>query len=233
VQGILQQASSLAREKRAERLGIKNQASIKNAVLRRANDWSQVRPEWGLAGCNAFVVAPRTRTLGVDLEGKAFLHSYSWQDDSNFGVLETIMTAPMIVTSWINLQYYASTVDNDRLGAGNKTLHNVTSGLGVFEGAGGDLRIGLPLQSVHDGNQYQHMPQRLNVIIEAPLQAVNDILEKHSNVKQLCDNEWILLLLMNHQGQISHRYTGDLQWEQLDLPQQQTRNSEKVELAVY
>ncbi len=62
------------------------------------------------------------------------------------------MTAPMVVTNWINLQYHASTVDNRRYGSGNKVLHNVVGGrLGVFEGNGGDLRIGLPLQSLHDG----------------------------------------------------------------------------------
>lgn len=123
------------------------------------------------------------------------------------------MTAPMIVTSWINLQYYASTVDNERLGAGNKTLHNVTAGLGVLEGATGDLRIGLPWQSVHDGKEYQHLPLRLNVIIEAPEEAVSEILNKHPNVKELFDNEWIALMILGDKGQISKRYAGDSQWE--------------------
>jgi uncharacterized protein len=35
------------------------------------------------------------------------------------------MTAPMIVTNWITMQDYASTVDNHRYGSGNKVLHNV------------------------------------------------------------------------------------------------------------
>ncbi len=55
-----------------------------------------------------------------------------------------IMTAPMVVTNWINLQYHASTVDPTRYGSGNTMLHNVVGGrIGVFEGNGGDLRIGM------------------------------------------------------------------------------------------
>ena len=105
--------------------------------------------------------------------------------DEGFGVLELIMTAPMVVTSWINLQYYASTVDNKTFGSGNKALHNVVGGLGVFEGHSGDLRTGLPWQSVHDGENFQHEPLRLNVIIEAPIEAMDAILTKHESVRQL------------------------------------------------
>jgi len=124
-----------------------------------------VRPEWGLAGCAAFIIAPRERTRGFDLAGRSFLHSYDWHQDEDFSVLALIMTAPMIVASWINLQYYASTVDNRFFGSGNKALHNVVGILGVLEGNGGDLRVGLPWQSVHDGEKYVHEPLRLTVLI--------------------------------------------------------------------
>ncbi|HBF20829.1 MAG TPA: DUF2309 domain-containing protein, partial [Cryomorphaceae bacterium] len=187
------------------------------AILRRSKDWAQVRPEWGLAGCSAFIVAPRSRTRGLDLGGKSFLHSYEWKKDGDFKILELIMTAPMVVTSWINLQYYASTVDNQYYGSGNKTLHNVTGGIGVLEGYAGDLRVGLPWQSVHDGNQFQHEPRKLSVVIEAPLEAMNRVLEKHPSVRNLCDNGWIYLLAMNVEGRVSHRYTGKLKWEALEM----------------
>jgi len=207
-------ASQAARKSRAPRLGIPD-ALAETFIMKRANDWSQVRPEWGLAGCSSFIIAPRSRTKGMDLEGKAFLHSYNWQSDEEFKLLETIMTAPMIVTSWINLQYYASTVDNKRLGAGNKTLHNVTAKLGVIEGSKGDLRIGLPYQSIHDGKNYQHQPLRLNVVIEAPKEAVGDIITKHSNLTELCDNNWITIMILNTDGRVSHRYAGNGNWEDL------------------
>jgi len=211
----LAKAGQAARMERAARLGIEKGANLDAAVLARSRDWSQVRPEWGLAGCHAFVVAPRRRTQGLDLGGRSFLHSYAWEQDEGFAVLELIMTAPMVVTSWINLQYYASTVDNRHFGSGNKTLHNITGGLGVLEGNTGNLRTGLPWQSVHDGEEYQHLPQRLNVIIEAPIEAMNGILAKHELVRQLCDHGWIQLLAMDEQGRVAHRYSGDLSWEAL------------------
>lgn len=135
------------------------------------------------------------------------------------------MTAPMVVTSWINLQYFASTTDTYKLGAGNKTLHNVTGAFGVFEGSGGDLKIGLPLQAVHSGEKFEHQPQRLNVVIAAPQSAINNILEKHEGLKQLCDNQWISILHLNDEGEIDSRYTHDLKWEttRTNLPVQQDK----------
>ncbi len=114
------------------------------ALMQRARDWSEVRPEWGLAGCKAFIAAPRGRSLGRSLEGRAFLHSYDWRQDKGFGVLELIITAPVVVASWISLQYYGSTVAPEAFGAGNKLLHNVVGGFGVLEGNGGPCASACP-----------------------------------------------------------------------------------------
>ena len=211
----LAMAGKATRTERSLRLTSGNVPQSDKAMMARSKDWAQLRPEWGLAGCSAFVVAPRGRTKGIDLEGKSFLHSYEWRKDTEFSVLELIMTAPMVVTSWINLQYYGSTVDNKNFGSGNKTLHNVTAGVGVLEGYSGDLRVGLPLQSIHDGEKFQHDPLRLNVIIEAPIEAMNNILKKHKGVKDLCDNGWIYLMAMDNEGKVSHRYNGNLTWEEV------------------
>jgi uncharacterized protein YbcC (UPF0753/DUF2309 family) len=125
----LKLAGENARKERGARMKIQS-GDVSQQVLQRSKDWSQVRPEWGLAGCSSFIVAPRKRTAQLNFGGKAFMHSYEWRKDEGFGVLELIMTAPMVVTSWINLQYYASAVDNKKFGSGNKTLHNVVGGLG-------------------------------------------------------------------------------------------------------
>ena len=208
----LAQAGAATRAERAGLLGIGPGAGLHRAVSARARDWSQVRPEWGLAGNAVFIAAPRSRTEGLSLAGRSFLHSYDWTEDRGFGVLELIMTAPMVVASWINLQYFGSTVNNQAFGSGNKTLHNVVGALGVLEGNAGDLRTGLPWQSVHDGVRFVHEPLRLHVFIEAPQAAINGVIERHAGVRDLLDNGWLHLFAIAADGTIS-RYAGALNWQ--------------------
>ena len=202
-------AGVMARSERALRLP---RAATEQNIVVRSRDWSETRPEWALAGCKAFIAAPRARTAGVGLEGRAFLHDYDWRSDPNFGVLELIMTAPVVVASWISLQYYGSTVSPEVFGGGNKLLHNVTGGVGVVEGNGGLLRTGLPWQSVHDGLNLVHEPVRLAVCVEAPREAMSVILERHPDVRTLFDNRWLHLFALDEAGQLAWRYAGDLAW---------------------
>lgn len=185
-----------AQAARAESMGItaKTPATMANEFRSRTNDWAQLRPEWGLANNAAFIVAPRRLTRDLNLAGRAFLHDYEWQTDDQFEILESIITAPMVVTHWINLQYYASVTDNVKYGSGNKLLHNVVGGgIGVFEGNGGDLRIGLPLQSLHDGKEWRHQPVRLSVYIAAPRGAIAAIVAKNKAIADLVNNDWLFL----------------------------------------
>lgn len=213
LKGWLKAASALARAERSPLLGLSKVSGVDAAVVARSRDWSQVRPEWGLAGNASFVAAPRERTLGLDLGGRSFLHSYDWTQDKGFGVLQLIMTAPMVVASWINLQYFASTVNNRVFGSGNKALHNVVGALGVLEGNAGDLRPGLPWQSVHDGKRFIHEPLRLNVFIEAPEAAMNDVIAKHEGVRNLVENGWVHLHAIGDGGRIIRRYLGKGRWD--------------------
>ena len=96
------------------------------------------------------------------------------------------MTAPVVVANWINMQYYASTVDQEHSGSGDKTIHNVVGNFGIFSGNGGDLQTGLPWQSIHDGEQYQHDPVRLLVVIAASRESIDRILAAHGNVRRPC-----------------------------------------------
>ena len=210
------EAGHRARLERARRLGVTASPDTDDEVRRRSTDWAQVRPEWGLAGCRAFVAAPREVTRDADLGGRVFLHSYDHHLDDGFTVLETIMTAPMVVASWISLQYFASTVDNERFGSGDKTLHNVVGRLGVLEGNGGDLRTGLPWQSVHDGEQLQHEPLRLQVLLAAPTDAISAVVERSDDVRHLCDNGWISLYAVDDDGRVAHRYEPGGRWAPVD-----------------
>lgn len=202
-------AGQMTRLERAHRMG----EISGDEVASRARFWSEVRPEWGLAGNAAFIVAPRSRTLGSNIAGRAFMHSYDHHRDTDGKVLELIMTAPMIVASWINLQYYASTVDNAFFGSGNKVLHNVVGQFGVLEGNAGDLRSGLPWQSVHDGKTLQHEPLRLSVVIEAPREAIAQVIEKHQSVRGLITGDWISLTAIDNSQM--YRYASDGTWEEI------------------
>lgn len=205
-------AGRLARLERAKRLPRAGEASLEA----RSRDWAETRPEWGLAGCAAFIAAPRTLTSGGSLAGRAFLHDYAWRKDEGFKVLELILTAPVVVANWINLQYYGSSVAPDLFGAGNKLLHNVVGGIGVIEGNGGLMRTGLPWQSVHDGKSLAHDPLRLSVFVAAPEAALTDILQRHASVRQLFDNGWLALYRLDETGGSTRRYEGNLTWN--DLP---------------
>ena len=211
IKNWIAEAGRLCRIERNERLGEPDAEDLP----RRSRDWSEVRPEWGLAGNAAFVIAPRSRTRGLDLGGRTFLHSYEYLKDRDFKTLELILTAPMIVTNWINLQYYASTVDNHAFGSGNKVIHNVVGQFGIFEGNGGDLMTGLPWQSVHDGARFQHEPLRLLVIVEAPRSAVERIVKRHATVRQLATNGWLSLVVLE-EGRL-YRLCSDTTWREQHL----------------
>ncbi|RYU57411.1 DUF2309 domain-containing protein [Methylolobus aquaticus] len=211
----LDAASRIARRERAPRLGITgtNAEQLDRRIEARSRDWSQVRPEWGLAGNAIFIAASRDRTRTLNLEGRAFLHDYDSATDPDGSLLELIMTAPMVVASWINLQYFASTVDPELLGSGNKTLHNVVGTLGVFEGNGGDLRAGLPYQSVHDGQKFVHEPLRLMVFIEAPTAAIDRVIARHAHVRELVANGWVHLFAIADEGKRYLRHGGSVEWQ--------------------
>ena len=192
----LRQAGTEVRRERAPSLGLARFAGRDGALLRRlqrrARDWAEVRPEWGLAGNAAFILAARDRTRGIDLQGRVFLHEYLWQEDPDGELLEQILTGPLIVAHWINLQYYGSTVDPERFGSGNKLLHNVLGGhIGVLEGHSGDLRIGLSQQSVHDGTRWRHAPLRLTVLIDTPRERLERIVQRQSDLSKLIENQWL------------------------------------------
>jgi hypothetical protein len=181
---------------------------------RRAADWAETRPEWGLAGNAGFVVGPRELTSGLDLDGRAFLHSYDWSTDPDGDALEAILTGPMVVTQWINAQYYFSTVDNAVYGSGSKVTQNPVGNVGVYQGNGGDLMTGLPLQSLMlaDDEPY-HQPLRLSTVVHAPVERVTAVLADHGELAQLLDNDWLSLTVVDPtQDHRAFRYETDLEW---------------------
>ncbi|MPS31092.1 MULTISPECIES: DUF2309 domain-containing protein [unclassified Salinivibrio] len=212
-------ASEQARATRANQF---DQAPTQPSKLKRffgtrAKDWAQMRPEWGLCDNAALIVGPRTLSRQINLQGRSFLHDYDMHKDRDFSQLETILTAPMVVTNWINLQYFASVTAPEKFGSGNKLLHNIVGGhIGVFEGNGGDLRIGLSHQSVHDGRRYRHQPVRLSVFIAAPREAIDSILARHDDIAALANHGWLYLMQIDAQGAVWQRDRSG-QWYHLNV----------------
>ncbi len=195
-----------------DRLG--NKFNSVASAQRKANDWGETRPEWGLAKNAGFIIGPRSLTKNTNLDSRCFLHSYDWELDTEGKALEGIMQGPMVVTQWINNHYYFSTVDNNIYGGGSKITHNITGKFGVVQGNGGDLKMGLPLQSLFDSDDgMYHQPLRLSVTIQAPISRVSDILARNENLKTLLDNEWIYLMVMDPlQDNDIKRYQKNMQW---------------------
>ncbi|WP_298198966.1 DUF2309 domain-containing protein [Novosphingobium sp.] len=193
LEASLARAGAVNRAHRAGLLGRSAQDLLTGAV-----HWGEVRPEWGLAGNAAFLVGPRDWTAGLDLEGRTFLHSYDWRADEDATALTTILTAPMVVAQWINCQYLFSTIDNSRYGSGDKVTQNVLGGIGVIQGNGGDLRIGLPRQSLFtDAGDPYHVPQRLLTVVLAPLARVEAVIQANEILGRLFGNGWVQLVVID------------------------------------
>ena len=181
---------------------------------RRAADWAETRPEWGLAGNAGFVIGPRELTSDLDLDGRAFLHSYDWSTDPDGDAIESILVGPMVVTQWINAQYYFSTVDNAAHGGGSKVTQNPVGNVGVYQGNGGDLMTGLPSQSVMTAaDEPYHQPLRLSTVVHAPVDRVTRVLADHEELTGLLDNDWLSLTVVDPTK--AHRvfhYEDGLEW---------------------
>lgn len=213
LRAALLRAGAATRSERAASLGVTcfEDEALELQIKARGQDISQVRPEWGLANNAAIFIGSRSRTAGVHLDGRVFLHDYDHAADSDHQVLQLILSAPVVVASWINLQYYGSRVNPEVFGSGDKVLHNVLAGIGVMEGNGGDLRTGLPMQSIHDGEKFIHEPRRLSVFLEAPRESISEVLAGLPEVKQLFDHGWIHLIAL--EGAEAHRYAAG-EWQE-------------------
>jgi hypothetical protein len=158
----------------------------------RADDLAQPRPEYGHA-TNAFcVIGPRRRTRGLFLDRRAFLVSYDPATDDDGAILARVMAAVVPVVAGISLEYYFSYVDPTGYGCGTKLPHNVTSLLGVMDGAQSDLRTGLPWQMVEI-----HEPARLAIVVESTQDRVLRVLQANPNLERLVRNRWVWLACLD------------------------------------
>ena len=158
-------------------------------VVERSRDFSQARPELGHATNAAALVGRRSMSQGVFLDRRVFLVSYDPTRDPSGTVLEGILLAVGPVGAGINLEYYFSTVNNERLGCGTKTPHNVTGLFAVMEGAGSDLRTGLPCQMTEI-----HEPLRLQIVVEVRTEVLATIYGRQPSLRELIGNGWVQVI---------------------------------------
>lgn len=176
---------------REERVAVLPNATQQEDLFIKTMDWSEPRPEWGLARNMGAFAGPRDSIKHTKLDNRLFMHSYDASiDNENADILTRIFNGPLVVGEWINLEHYFSTVDNSIYGAGSKVYHNVVSKIGVYNGNYSDLKIGLPTQSVLEEGKAYHEPIRLLTYMEAPLEIVGKAVE-NSIAKEFILNEWI------------------------------------------
>ncbi|MBT9283017.1 MAG: DUF2309 domain-containing protein [Hydrogenibacillus schlegelii] len=189
----LEAALSAARAGRARRQPVPDPEE----AFRRAADFAEVRPEWGLAGHLGLVIGRRTLTAGADWGGTVFLLSYDWETDTTGAALQALLAGPGGVFRAIGWQYFLSTAAPGRFGGGDKTTLTVLGGIGVMQGNGSDLLPGLPWQSVALGEELVHRPLRPLVLIEAPPERVRAILAVDPEVRAPVEGGWLRLRVLD------------------------------------
>lgn len=210
----LLKAKKINNQARAKEMGFDNQSKLEKFFFKKTHNWSETRPEWGLARNASLIVAPRSLTKNIDLKGRSFLHSYDWQIDEDGAILNLILNAPMVVAQWINSQYLFSTIDNVAFGSGSKITQNIVGKIGVMQGNGSDLMNGLPLQSVYKNDQQNyHLPARLSGLIYAPSDKIDQIISNSPKLQQLISNKWIFLYCLDPRSSKIYQLESDNIWK--------------------
>ncbi len=103
-----------------------------------------------------------------------------------------MLAAVIPVCAGISLEYYFSCVDPKVLGCGSKLPHNITSLLGVMEGAASDLRPGLSQQMIEI-----HEPMRILFVIETTPEGMLTVMDRNPVIGRLCRNGWVQLAVID------------------------------------
>jgi uncharacterized protein len=176
-------------------------SGLHEAVKKRAFSLFEPRPEYNHA-TNALCIVSRKSTIkGLFFDRRAFLNSYDYRKDTEGKSLAKILGAAAPVCGGINLEYYFSRMDPDKLGAGTKLPHNVMGLIGVANGADGDLRTGLPFQMVEI-----HDPIRLLIIVEQYPGLVLKVLQSNPATYEWVKNYWVHLVVIDPESRAMLRF---------------------------
>ena len=189
--------NSKERSRRFESIDTKlDPKNIHEQVRIRSVSLFEPRPELNHATNTLCIVGRRNLTKDLFLDRRAFMNSYDYQIDLDGKLLFNIMKPLGPVCGGINLEYFFSRVDNQKLGAGTKLPHNVMGLFGVANGIDGDLRPGLPSQMIE-----VHDPVRLLIIVEHFPDIVLQTIQKAPDMYEWFINEWVHLVAINPETQ--------------------------------
>jgi uncharacterized protein YbcC (UPF0753/DUF2309 family) len=164
-------------------------AKIHEEVKLRSVALFEPRPEYNHATNVLCIIGRRELTKEIFLDRRAFLNSYDYSIDPEGTILLNVMRPVGPVCGGINLEYFFSRVDNQKMGAGTKLPHNVMGLFGVANGIVGDLRPGLPSQMIE-----VHDPVRLMVIVEHFPDVLLKVIQKAPEVYEWYINEWVSIV---------------------------------------
>lgn len=179
----------------------KSSERIHNEIRVRSVSLFEPRPELNHATNALCIVGRRELSRDVFMDRRSFMNSYDYTVDRDGKYLTGILNAVAPVCGGINLEYYFSRVDNQKLGAGTKLPHNVMGLFGVANGIDGDLRPGLPSQMVE-----VHDPVRLLVIVEHFPEIVLATIQRNSATYEWFQNEWIHLVVVHPESKTFYRF---------------------------
>ncbi len=165
---------------------------IHEEMRKRSVSLFEPRPELNHATNALCIVGKRALTKNVFLDRRAFMNSFDYEVDPEGKYLLNILNAAAPVCGGINLEYYFSRVDNQKLGAGTKLPHNVMGLFGVANGIDGDLRPGLPSQMIE-----VHDPVRLLIIVEHFPEVVLKTIQINKATYEWFINEWVNLVVIH------------------------------------
>jgi uncharacterized protein YbcC (UPF0753/DUF2309 family) len=178
--------------------------AVHEKVLLRSVSLFEPRPELNHATNAMCIVGRREFSKQVFLDRRSFLNSYDYQIDPEGKYLFNILKAAAPVCGGINLEYFFSRVDNQKLGAGTKLPHNVMGLLGVANGIDGDLRPGLPSQMIEI-----HDPVRLLIVVEHLPEVVLKTIQTNAETYEWFKNEWVHLVVCNPESGSFSRFLND------------------------
>ncbi len=165
---------------------------VHKQVKRRSLSLFEPRPELNHATNAMSVIGRRSLSKQLFLDRRSFLNSYDYEVDPSGDFLAVILGQVAPVAGGINLEYYFSRVDNQKLGAGSKLPHNVMGLIGVANGIDGDLRPGLPSQMIE-----VHDPVRLLVVAEHFPDIVQKAIARNPSTYEWFSNEWVKLAVVH------------------------------------